>query len=291
MSGPHKVWGTRTDSTGTGYYRGDNGKYYYGNPRNGFLTETIDEQNKRRAREEANKKADAPQPVQQNTSGGRSGGGSYGLDLFEFIASTAGLATVLCVCFLFGLFTALLVSWPRYISVLVDCYSQGIIDLPLIMVTGSVLFQTVYFLVCAASSIKSKVRKSARYLITCTIVTTVLHSVFNLLGGALDIGSLLINALNGLSLACIPAFLLAFVDHIATKKIRGDKEWFITKVSRVFCRFFPFHSVGVLIVGIGTFPVAGMTQLVGGLGSFKDAAIFTMGGLLILMGILGRKKR
>lgn len=35
-----KVTPTRTDSRGTGYYRGENGRYYYGNPRNGYMKET-----------------------------------------------------------------------------------------------------------------------------------------------------------------------------------------------------------------------------------------------------------
>lgn len=41
-----KVHGTRVGSDGTGYYRGSDGKYYYGNPQNGYLTETIESQKK-----------------------------------------------------------------------------------------------------------------------------------------------------------------------------------------------------------------------------------------------------
>ena len=36
-----KVRPTWTDAAGNGYYRGSDGKYYYGNVKNGYLRETI----------------------------------------------------------------------------------------------------------------------------------------------------------------------------------------------------------------------------------------------------------
>lgn len=48
-----KVRPTRTDAAGNGYYRGTDGKYYYGNVKNGYLKETIQERNQRLARESA----------------------------------------------------------------------------------------------------------------------------------------------------------------------------------------------------------------------------------------------
>jgi len=45
-----KVKPTRTDSAGNGYYTGDDGKYYYGNAKNGYLTETEAEAKKRLAK-------------------------------------------------------------------------------------------------------------------------------------------------------------------------------------------------------------------------------------------------
>ena len=46
-----KVRPTWTDAAGNGYYRGSDGKYYYGNAKNGYLRETIQERNARLARE------------------------------------------------------------------------------------------------------------------------------------------------------------------------------------------------------------------------------------------------
>ena len=41
-----RIWvrGTRVGSDGTGRYRGEDGKYYYGNARNGYVTKTLDQQ-------------------------------------------------------------------------------------------------------------------------------------------------------------------------------------------------------------------------------------------------------
>lgn len=47
-----KVTPTNTNSKGTGYYRDSKGNYYYGNPRNGYLRETRETAQRRRAREE-----------------------------------------------------------------------------------------------------------------------------------------------------------------------------------------------------------------------------------------------
>lgn len=35
---------TYAGSDGTGYFRGENGKYYYGNAQNGYVTKTLDQQ-------------------------------------------------------------------------------------------------------------------------------------------------------------------------------------------------------------------------------------------------------
>ena len=41
-----RIWvlGTRVGSDGTGRYRGEDGKYYYGNPQNRYLTRSLDQQ-------------------------------------------------------------------------------------------------------------------------------------------------------------------------------------------------------------------------------------------------------
>lgn len=53
-----KVRPTCTDSAGNGYYRGTDGKYYYGNVKNGYLKETLEERNKRLAKMRSEQKAE-----------------------------------------------------------------------------------------------------------------------------------------------------------------------------------------------------------------------------------------
>lgn len=55
-----KIEGTRVGADGTGYWRGSDGKFYYGNPsRNGYVTETLEEQQKRMRAEEARRQDEA----------------------------------------------------------------------------------------------------------------------------------------------------------------------------------------------------------------------------------------
>lgn len=53
-----KVRPTCADSAGNGYYRGTDGKYYYGNVKNGYLKETLEERNKRLAKMRSEQKAE-----------------------------------------------------------------------------------------------------------------------------------------------------------------------------------------------------------------------------------------
>ena len=92
-----KVRPTWTDAAGNGYYRGSDGKYYYGNVKNGYLRETIQERNARLAKErnvqiQKQKQAEARQAgnVSPQPSAGEKRGGLFG-----------GIATILagiCKC-------------------------------------------------------------------------------------------------------------------------------------------------------------------------------------------------
>ena len=86
-----KVRPTWTDAAGNGYYRGSDGKFYYGNVKNGYLRETIQERNARLAKErnvqiQKQKRAEARQAgnVSPQPSAGEKRGGLFG-----------GIATIL----------------------------------------------------------------------------------------------------------------------------------------------------------------------------------------------------
>ena len=64
-----RIWvrGTRVGADGTGRYRREDGKYYYGNARNGYVTKTLDQQ-----RRDADEAAIQAQP--DRTAKSRKGG-------------------------------------------------------------------------------------------------------------------------------------------------------------------------------------------------------------------------
>ena len=72
-----RIWvlGTRVGSDGTGRYRGEDGKYYYGNPQNRCLTRSMDQQ--RRGADEA-----AIQAQPDRTAKSRKGGLPKAVPLF-----------------------------------------------------------------------------------------------------------------------------------------------------------------------------------------------------------------
>ena len=76
-----KVRPTCTDSAGNGYYRGTDGKYYYGNVKNGYLKETLEERNKRLAKMRSEQKAENLRVKQKKDAGSLcSDSGCYGTD-------------------------------------------------------------------------------------------------------------------------------------------------------------------------------------------------------------------
>ena len=72
-----RIWvrGTRVGADGTGRYRGEDGKYYYGNARNGYVTKTLDQQ-----RRDADEAAIQAQP--DRTAKSRKGGLPKAVPLF-----------------------------------------------------------------------------------------------------------------------------------------------------------------------------------------------------------------
>lgn len=122
-----KVKPTRTDSTGSGYYRAEDGTYLYGNPKNGYMTLTLEEQKKRRLEAEAQsateterqrKLAEREAYKAARAEAERARAGSDGL--FTGLLMVGFLGSLLAVCLycaiVFGLFYSVTTLWPRYIK-------------------------------------------------------------------------------------------------------------------------------------------------------------------------------
>jgi len=118
-----KVTPMRTDSTGTGYYRAEDGTYLYGNPKNGYMKLTLEEQKKRRLKAEVQEEAEGRRQKKQMELDAlhrmRAEHRSDDDTLAGILAGTlVGVifVTMLYVFLLCGLAYSLTVLWPTYIK-------------------------------------------------------------------------------------------------------------------------------------------------------------------------------
>lgn len=125
-----KITPTRTDSAGNGYYRGEDGVMRYGNPKNGYMRLTLEEQEKRRQAEAA-KQTEAEREAKmeerhrfmdrQNAASAALGKDYSRLVVTGFVGS---LLAVMIYLLLFGaVVSSLITLWPNYIRTLISDYS------------------------------------------------------------------------------------------------------------------------------------------------------------------------
>lgn len=281
-----KITGSKVGSDGTGYYRRNNGRYYYGNPQNSYLTET------RQSQQARSRSASSS----HSQSSGYSGGGAASGGVIEYllggVASAAFLAGMIAT-FIICTVVSFVMVWPGYIGLLADCYTSGQVDLAVIILSAIVVFLIGYFIVCVCQVIATKRMRSKHYLLVCTLSMIAPSILFAIVMG--DPGRIIEYALQGIIMGVFPCFLLCFVEHVATKKVRGDKEWFISKISRLIGRVFPGHGVGLIIFGVLLLLFAPMynalSQVQADLRPFISPAAYAVAGVLVIvMGLLAKKK-
>ena len=281
-----KVTGTKVGSDGTGYYRGNNGRYYYGNSQNGYLTET------RQSQQARSRSASSS----HSRSSGYSGGGATSGGVIEYllggITSAAFLAGIVATFFICTV-VSLVMAWPNYIGLLADCYTSGQVDLAVIILTAIVAFLIGYFVFCVCQIIATKRMRSRHYLLVCTLSMIAPSILFAILTG--HSVRIFQPVLESVLMSVFPCFLLCFIEHVATKKVRGDKEWFISKISRLIGRVFPGHGVGLIIFGVLLLLFAPMYNALSQAQAelsppISPAAYAVAGVLVIVMGALAKKK-
>ena len=135
-----KVRPTWTDAAGNGYYRGSDGKYYYGNAKNGYLRETIQERNARLAKErnvqiQKQKQAEARQEgnVSPQPSAGEKRGGLFGgiatilVGIAAFAATVALMGALMVIAAIGGVICVaigIVIIWGRAYSIVPQIFSQ-----------------------------------------------------------------------------------------------------------------------------------------------------------------------
>lgn len=250
---------TRTSGTfgGTGYFRGDDGNYYYGTPSNSYVTETIQSQKQHAPQTSSSGTYDRASTSTGNTDNYSSGygggtnlnGSLLGAILFT-VASLAVFSFLMCTMIIFAVFYAVFFSWPYYIRTTAQNYLRGAHDLPLILITVMLISLIAYFLFCSYKIFSQKQMRSKRYFITAVLAAGLLLALIRVRVGGFELSAVAGGLFSGLSLATLPTIVLCFFEHLVTKKQRGDNRWFITLVSKHAGALFSKSPVGMLPFGI-----------------------------------------
>lgn len=255
---------TQTHGTigGTGYYRGNDGIVYYGNPQNGYLTESLQSQYQRQSSTPTSAYSTSSSssynslPLEDIGRGGGGGGGGVNLSgsLLEgvlFVAlSIFSLTVFLAVIAVFMVFYAVLSSWPYYVRTIIKNFIRGTIDRPLILITAALIFLAGYFVFCAYKVLLHRKMRSKGYLIAGTLEVGLVLALVRTTTGGFAWSAIIGSLFTGLSLAALPAITLCFLEHLITKKQRGDKRWFITLVSKQVSAIFSRAPIGVIPFGV-----------------------------------------
>ena len=158
-----KVRPTWTDAAGNGYYRGSDGKFYYGNVKNGYLRETIQERNARLAKErnvqiQKQKQAEVRQAgnVSPQPSAGEKRGGLFGgiatilAGIAAFAATVALMGALMVIAAIGGVICVaigIVIIWGRAYSIVPQIFSQFGVNPGTVLLVLPMLLSLVVFLV------------------------------------------------------------------------------------------------------------------------------------------------
>lgn len=242
-----KVRPTCTDSAGNGYYRGTDGKYYYGNVKNGYLKETTEERNKRLAQTQSRQKATDSSMRQgmsfasarTNEAAGESvsvGGLLGGIGaFFGMLAAFAVTAAVMGPIIVIGIILSVIVSiiglvviWVKQYGVVHATLSEYGVNWATILIVLPMILTLVVFLICIIRTIM-KHKVYVPHLLISYMILFIPYAFMQRGGiqafqqGFMRFGDLLMADLN-CALACglvpmIALFLFYWVD----KKMQNEK--------------------------------------------------------------------
>lgn len=275
---------TKVGADGTGYFRGDDGNYYYGNQQNGYLTET-EYSAKQRAKRSQETENTAFDNLGMAMSGGESLLGSL-TQLMGVAAYTAMMQCMMISCVIFGVMATIIGAWPTYLFRIIRLIADGIVGPDIILS----LVAPVTMIVMLRRSIRkvkeTKVPESKKFLVICIAVPVLLDALLFLLLGVFGLGRLIDSAFNALTLACLPACILCYVEHEQTKALRGDDRTFLEVVAEMISGVFIGRSKGLMIVGFFTALFGIMLMVIGLIGALGGGMVYTIAmtgaGLLVI---------
>lgn len=240
---------------GVGYFRGENGKTYYGTV--GKVLTCVD---RKPAPSEPPKKPSASTSANKahTQSIPAKGGDGVGLigGFFSLLASVlAGLAAVAFIGAFFAyllimlpiifMFSVILLPWPHFLGVVVNDLQRGAFGAPDIIVLGATAVLAVFLVICIVQVLMGKGMRTKRCFLVNTVVMTLVNGLFALASGSLGPKALLM----GMALAVLPTLIVAFCEHLVTKEERNDRRWFITRIGECVIPYFPGHAIGMILIG------------------------------------------
>ena len=291
-----KIEGTKVGADGTGYFRGINGRYYYGNLKNGYLRETNQSRaaRERRAAAQRNHSPDLLDDIDDSLSTFSEWEPITFGDIFALLFMSAAVAFFAVAIVIFMVFYGITFIWPTYIGSIVRNFARGTVDPPLVLMAASVVFLLAYFLFCSYTVFSKKSPRTKQYLVVGTIGATILLAMIRVLSGNVSMGEIFEALFVSVALSALPALVLCFFGHLVTKEQRGDQRWFITRVAKLISPVFIGHSTGLIIFG-AIVAVVGL-----GLSALPKSdvdvqhicvAFMAMGVLFLAMGIIDKVRK
>lgn len=283
-----KIKGTKVEPDGTGYFRGDNKRFYYGNPsKNGYVVETKESiaDRARKIAAERNHSPDVLDIIDDNLDGL-----IPKVTLSDFILATiltlAFIAFVTVTFAIYSVFYGTLFSWPYYVRSVIQNLARGAFDLPLILIMVMLVFLLVYFAFCAHEVLSKRITRTSRYVAVGMIGASLLLILVRVLSGYIDFGGFLESILLAATLVALPSLILCFLCHLVTKEQRGDQRWFITRAAKLICPAFIGKSTGMIVFGVIVFLLAVVATMVLNMFSAWGAGAPAVVGTFYAMGIV-----
>lgn len=260
---------TCTGSDGTGHHRGTDGKYYYGNLQNGYLTKTLEQQRRdaeaaEAQAQEAQRQADIQAQIEEGHARrleeARSPEALQRLANISFSASV-GLGAFLVPVFYVALcllaLASLLTAWPGLVGDLFHTYAAGEAGI-------STILQTVNGALIVALFLRSLPAARAggkcvwQFAVLAVVLTAAFYTAAEIVDGSFYLFNIVLHIFYGLYLASLPTFILYYMEYRSC----GGQQ-FLREIAARLCELVPGHSAlfrftGCVICGLAILMGLGM---------------------------------
>ena len=213
---------TYAGSDGTGYFRGENGKYYYGNAQNGYVTKTLDQQ--RRDADEAaiqaqtdREQADIQSQIESyhamRYARDHSPEARQARAAVTFAAGVSLGAFLVPVFYIFAcllVMSSLLDTWPTLLQELFFQYASGRADAATVLHTVNALAVMALFVWNLRGAWAGR-QRTRWFAVPAVLLTSALYMAAETIGGPFYPFHLIFHAAYALQLASLPALILYYV--------------------------------------------------------------------------------